>query len=168
MAPGEPRPDSSPWSFEARRVCCERPSGVALCPCSSRRLHGRSCWSNHAPASDFPRGSFTAPRQESDALGLAPLSFKNGASGLVLFFQVVHCIDTELLAVFQIYNFYNFSSIEILSSGLSEENIIEVTFRVWIYGFRFRGLADSFETASTTLSFAFFPAKENPYLSSDS
>ena len=99
MAPGEPRPDSSPWSFEARHICCERPSGVALCPCSSRRLHGGSCRSNHAPASDFPRGSFTAPGQESDPLGLSPLSFKNDASGLVLVFYLVHCIDIELLVV---------------------------------------------------------------------
>lgn len=79
-----------------------------------------------------------------------------------------HDIDTELLAVFQISNFYNFSSIEMLSSGFSEENIIEVTFGVWVYGFRFRGLANSFETASMTLSFVFFPSKENLYLSSDS
>ena len=43
-----------------------------------------------------------------------------------------------------------------LSNAL-EENIIEVTFGVWIYGFRSRGLADSSETARTTLSFAFFP-----------
>ena len=76
-----------------------------------------------------------------------------------------HDIDTELLAVFQTSDVYSCSSTEVLSSGFSEENVIEVTFGVWVCGFRFRGLANSFETASMTLSFVFFPSKENLYLS---